>query len=82
MYISKGEGEGEEEDVEDPSNDFEATEHDNDEAFLHATVPENFKALRACLRCYLIKSFDQFFEEGLIFTILINLFVFLILIKP
>ena len=32
--------------------------------FLHAEVPTEFKALRACMRCALIKTLTQFYENG------------------
>ena len=37
---------------------------EDDEDFMTTQIPTNLKALRACLRCYLIKSFDQFLDEG------------------
>eukprot|EP00428_Durinskia_dybowskii_P077903 CAMPEP_0170354380 /NCGR_PEP_ID=MMETSP0117_2-20130122/72_1 /TAXON_ID=400756 /ORGANISM="Durinskia baltica, Strain CSIRO CS-38" /LENGTH=123 /DNA_ID=CAMNT_0010608335 /DNA_START=62 /DNA_END=433 /DNA_ORIENTATION=- len=36
---------------------------DEDE-YITADIPEEFKALRACLRCSLIKTFEQFNDKG------------------
>ena len=35
-----------------------------DVADLYADIPVDFKALRCCLRCSLVKSYTQFFENG------------------
>lgn len=37
---------------------------DDDDLMVTSIVPKEFKALRACLRCSLIKEFRQFFENG------------------
>jgi transcription elongation factor SPT4 len=40
------------------------TEGGGEEAGIMAEMPRNFKNLRACLCCSLIKSFDQFVDHG------------------
>jgi transcription elongation factor SPT4 len=39
-------------------------ENDEQEDFIFAEVPTELKALRACLRCSLIKTFIQFHDRG------------------
>lgn len=51
-------------DLEDDAELAAAATAEDDEDFMTTQIPTNLKTLRACLRCYLIKSFDQFFEEG------------------
>eukprot|EP01032_Pedospumella_encystans_P008294 gene8294-9866_t len=36
----------------------------DDEEYITADIPDEFKGLRACLRCSLIKTFEQFNDKG------------------
>ncbi|CAM9715785.1 unnamed protein product [Ectocarpus fasciculatus] len=31
---------------------------------IHADIPDEYKHARACLRCTLVKTFEQFYENG------------------
>jgi len=42
-------------------NFMEDINYDDENEFFHAEIPDNFKDTRACLRCSLIKTFQQVF---------------------
>lgn len=39
-------------------------EEEEEEEFIYADIPTEFKHTRACLRCQLIKQYDQFYKDG------------------
>mmetsp|Transcript_4937 Transcript_4937/g.8151 ORF Transcript_4937/g.8151 Transcript_4937/m.8151 type:complete len:125 (-) Transcript_4937:182-556(-) len=41
-----------------------AEEEERDPTDYYADIPVDFKGLRCCLRCSLLKSYEQFYENG------------------